>query len=98
VYSINLKCNSWVTIFGNGICMDPRRVQTIIDWTTLIYIWDVQCFIAHYSTIVDPLIRWIQKDQLFSWGVEVKNAFQFFRVFFTTTPLLIHVDLVKPFV
>jgi len=47
---------------------------------------------------MDPLIHLIQKNQPFSWGVEVKNAFQFFRVFFTTAPLLIHVDPMKPFV
>jgi hypothetical protein len=47
---------------------------------------------------MDPLIHLIQKNQPFSWGVEVKNAFQFFRVFFTTAPLLIHGDISKPFV
>jgi hypothetical protein len=40
----------------------------------------------------------IRKDQPFSWGVEVKNAFQFLKVFFTNAPFLIHVDLAKPFV
>jgi hypothetical protein len=47
---------------------------------------------------MDPLIRLIRKNQPFSWGVKVKNAFQFLRVFFTTAPLLIHVDPTKPFV
>ncbi len=34
----------------------------------------------------------------FFLGVKAKNAFQFFKVFFTTTPLLIHADPTKPFV
>jgi len=72
-------------IFGDGIRMDPHKVQTIVDWATLASIWDVQCFlefanfyrrfIGHYSTIMTPLIRLTRKDQTFSWGVEIENAF-----------------------
>ncbi len=31
-------------IFGDGICMDLHKVQTIVDWATLAFIQDVQCF------------------------------------------------------
>jgi hypothetical protein len=31
-------------IYGNGICMDFRKVQTIVDWATLAFVHDVQCF------------------------------------------------------
>jgi hypothetical protein len=31
-------------IFGDGICMDSHKVQTIIDWATLAYVRDAQCF------------------------------------------------------
>jgi hypothetical protein len=48
--------------------------------------------------IVTPLTCLIQKDQPFSWGVKVENVFQSLKTFFTTTPLLIHVDASKPFV
>ncbi len=47
---------------------------------------------------MDPLIRLIQKIQPFSRGIEVKNAFPFFRVFLQIAPVLIHVDPLKPFV
>jgi hypothetical protein len=30
-------------ISGDGICMDPHKVQTIVDWATLAFVWDVQC-------------------------------------------------------
>jgi hypothetical protein len=39
-----------------------------------------------------------KKDLFFSWGVEANNAFQYLKVFFTTTPLLIRVEPSKPFV
>ncbi len=61
-------------IFGHDIHMDFHKVQTIVDLSTLVSVWDVQCFlefanfyqqfIAHYSTIVTPFIRLIWKDQL----------------------------------
>jgi hypothetical protein len=55
-------------------------------------------FITHYSTIGTPLTHLTRKDQPFSWGVEVENAFQFLKASFTITTLLIHVDPSKPFV
>jgi hypothetical protein len=58
-------------IFRNGIGMDLRKVQIIVDWATQ----DVQCFfgfanfyqcfIAHYSSIVAPSTQMTRKDQIF---------------------------------
>jgi hypothetical protein len=72
-------------IFGDNICINPCKVQTIMDWATPISVQDVQCllgllnfcqqFIAHYSMIVTPLIRMTWNDQPFSCGVEVENVF-----------------------
>jgi hypothetical protein len=45
-----------------------------------------------------PFIWLIEKYQPFSWGVEVDNAFQFLKVFFTIASLLIHGNPSKPFV
>jgi hypothetical protein len=46
-----------------------------------------------------PFIQLTKKDQPFSWGIEANyNAFQYLKVSFITTPLLIHADLSKPFV
>jgi hypothetical protein len=63
-------------ISRDGVHMDPHKVQTIMDWATLAYVQDVQCFfgftnlylwfIAHYSTIMTPFIHLTQKDQPFS--------------------------------
>jgi hypothetical protein len=78
-------------IFRDDIHMDLRKVQTIIDWATLVSIQNVQCFlgfanfyrhfIAHYYSIIVPLTRLTRKDQPFSWGVEANNAFQSLKVF-----------------
>jgi len=96
------------SIFGDGIRMDLHKVQTIVDWATLTFVQDVQCFfdfanfyqrfITHYVSIVAPLTRLTRKDNFFFGGVDTDNIFQSLKDYFTTTPLLIHVDLSKPFV
>jgi hypothetical protein len=45
-----------------------------------------------------PFIYLTRKDQPFSCGIEAKNAFQSLKASFMIAPLLIHVDLSKPFV
>jgi hypothetical protein len=62
-------------IFVDGVDIDCRKVQTIVDRATLSPIRDVQCFlgfanfywwfIAHYSTIMTLLIHLTHKDQFF---------------------------------
>jgi hypothetical protein len=47
---------------------------------------------------VAQLTQLTKKDQPLSWGVDVENAFQSLKSFFIFAPLLIHVDLSKPFV
>jgi hypothetical protein len=110
VNSINLKHLKFLDyiISKDDICMDPCKVQTIVDWITLACIWNIQCFlrfanfywcfIAQYSTIVAPFTHLTWKDQPFSYGVEVENAFQSLKAFFTIAPLFIHVNPTKPFV
>jgi hypothetical protein len=45
-----------------------------------------------------PFIQLTKKDQPYPLGVEVKNAFQSLKGFFTIAPLLIHVNPSKPYV
>jgi hypothetical protein len=47
---------------------------------------------------VTPLTQLTRKDQYFSWGVEDDNVFESLKASFTTIPLLIHLDISKPFV
>jgi hypothetical protein len=47
---------------------------------------------------VAPFTHLTQKDQHFSWEVEVHNAFQFLKVFFMTAPFSSYVNPFKPFV
>jgi hypothetical protein len=90
-----------------GISMDPKKVQTILDWRTPCSVWDVQCFlgfanfyckfIKNYSRVVLPLTELIQKNWLFLWTTSTSNAFDKLKQAFTSAPILIHVDREKPF-
>jgi hypothetical protein len=47
---------------------------------------------------VAPFTWLTRKDQPFSGGTKTDNAFQSLKAYFMIIPLLIHVDLSKPFV
>jgi len=65
-------------ISRNGIHKDLQNVQIIIDWVTLTFVYDVQCFlvfanfyqhfIAHYSTIVAHFYSFDSKGSAFLLG------------------------------
>ena len=33
-------------VSNNGVSMDPKKIQTIVDWITLVTIHNVQCFLG----------------------------------------------------
>ena len=90
-----------------GISMDPMKIQTILDWRTPCSVRDVQCFlgfanfyrkfIKNYSNIVLPLTELTKRNQSFEWNLSAAMAFDNLKQAFTSAPILIHVDLEKPF-
>jgi hypothetical protein len=72
-------------ILGNGISMDKKQIQTIVDWIVLSSGWDVQCFlgftnfyrifIKDYSEIAAPLTCLIGKDKFVS-NKKAEEAFE----------------------
>ena len=61
----------------NGIQMDPRKVQSILEWPAPENLKDLQAFLGlanyyrrfinNYSTIITPLLRFTCKDVPFQW-------------------------------
>jgi hypothetical protein len=90
-----------------GICMDPAKIQTILDWQTPCSVRDVQCFlgfanfyrkfIKNYSKIVMPLTELTQKNKRFTWNPNAEEAFENLKQAFTSAPILVHANLEKPF-
>ncbi len=93
-------------ISGKGLSMDPKKIQTVIDWKNPATVRDVQCFlgfanfyrifIQNYSKIAAPLTRLTCKDKL-EWNAEADQAFEALKKAFTTAPILTHPDFQKPF-
>ncbi len=73
-------------LFGNGVRMDLHKVQTIVDWATQAYVWDVQCFLRfanfyHYTLFRDndPFCSFNSKGSTFflgSWSWKCCSIFE----------------------
>jgi hypothetical protein len=101
------KCRFHVTsvtflgyiITTEGIKMDPRKIQTILDWGQPKSVKDVQSFLGFanfyrrfikgYSAIAIPLTQLTHKDTEFEWTSQVQDAFDRLKQAFTSAPVLI---------
>ena len=93
-------------ISGEGLSMDPKKIQTVLEWKKPTTVRDVQCFlgfanfyrifIKDYSKIAAPLTRLTCKDKL-EWSTEADQAFEILKMAFTSAPILTHLDFQKPF-
>ena len=95
-------------ISGDGVKMDDRKVNTILEWQQPRSLKEVQSFlgfanfyrrfIRDYSAIARPLTALTKKGILFAWTNEAATAFAHLKAAFTTGPVLIHPDPTKPFI
>ena len=93
-------------ISGEGLSMDPKKIEVVISWKRPSTVRDVHCFlgfanfyrifIQNYSKIAALLTKLTCKDKL-EWSLEANQAFEALKKAFTTTPILIHQDFQKPF-
>jgi len=95
-------------ISPDGVSMDKSKVKTIQCWATPSSVKDVQCFLGFanfycqfikgYSKITTPLTALTCKDKPFSSNPKAHAAFDTLKMAFTSTPVLIHPNLAKPFI
>ena len=93
-------------ISGEGLSMDPKKIEAVISWKRPSTIQDIQyflgfanfyrIFIQKYSKITAPLTKLTCKDKL-EWSVEANQVFEALKKAFTTAPILIYPDFQKPF-
>ncbi|KAH0602480.1 uncharacterized protein H6S33_008819, partial [Morchella sextelata] len=86
----------------NGIKMDPKKVETVKNWTVPKTVKDVQAFLGFanfyrrfirgFSEMASPLTRLTRKDISFGWTSEAQTAFNALKGAFTTAPILTHFD------
>lgn len=93
-------------ISGQGVSVDPGKIQCIKDWPTPKNVKGVRGFlgltgyyrkfIRDYGKIAKPLTELTKKDN-FSWGQEAAEAFERLKVVMTTSPVLILPNFDVPF-
>lgn len=95
-----------------GVSMESSRIETIKDWPEPENVREVQVFIGfanfyrrfieNFSAIARPitsLMRGKKKGQpapLFQWKDEEQQAFDQLKAAFTSAPILVHFDPIKP--
>lgn len=90
---------------ANGIRMDPRKIETIVNWEKPTCLRDVQAFIGFsnfyrrfirdFSKIISPLVRLTRKGIAFNFGPDCQEAFEKLKTAFTKAPVLASFDWEK---
>jgi hypothetical protein len=94
-------------LFGEGISVDPTKVQEVLDWKTPTTVHEIRSFlrlagyyrrfILDFSKITKPMTRLLKKDMKFDWTPECEQAFHTLRTLLTSAPMLAQPDIEKPF-
>jgi hypothetical protein len=115
LYAKFSKCEFWLdtvkflghTISGNGISVDPSKVQEVMDWKPPTSVHQIRSFlglagyyrrfIPDFSRIAKPMTELLKKGVKFLWDQKCEDAFHTLRDSLTTAPVLAQPDVSKPF-
>jgi hypothetical protein len=115
LYAKFSKCEFWLNkvpflghvLLGEGISVDPAKVQEVLDWKAPTTVTEVRSFlglagyyrrfIPDFSKIAKPMTRLLQKDEKFVWTPKCEEAFHTLQTLLTSTPVLAQPDIEKPF-
>jgi hypothetical protein len=95
------------TISGNGISVDPSKVQEVMDWKPPTSVHQIRSFlglagyyrrfIPDFSRIAKPMTELLKKGVKFFRDQKCEDAFHTLRDHLTTAPVLAQPDMSKPF-
>jgi hypothetical protein len=115
LYAKFSKCEFWLdtvkflghTISGDGISVDPSKVQEVMDWKPPTSVHQIRSFlglagyyrrfIPDFSRIAKPMTELLKKGVKFSWNQKCEDAFHTLRDHLTTALVLAQPDVSKPF-
>jgi hypothetical protein len=115
LYAKFSKCEFWLdtvkfldhTVSGDGISVDPSKVQEVTDWKSPTTVHPIRSFlglagyyrrfIPNFSRIAKPMTELLKKGVKFSWDQKCDDAFHTIRYYLTTAPVLAQPDTSKPF-
>ncbi|MCI39693.1 retrotransposon protein, partial [Trifolium medium] len=89
-------------ISGEGIAVDPAKVEAVLQWSTPESVSEVRSFlglagnyrrfIEGFSKLAMPLTQLTRKNQPFVWDKNCKGSFQELKRRLTTAPVLVLPD------
>ncbi|KAK8923672.1 hypothetical protein KSP39_PZI019345 [Platanthera zijinensis] len=106
LYAKFSKCEFWLekvaflghVISGDGVAVDPTKVEAIRDWPVLRTVAEVRSFLGlagyyrrfveNFSRIALPLTSLTHKDQKFVWTQECSQAFETLKERLMMAPIL----------
>jgi hypothetical protein len=115
LYAKLSKCDFWLreikflghTISQDGISVDPKKVQEVMDWKPPTTVRQIQSFlglagyyrrfIPDFSRIAKPMTELLKKGVKFEWSQKCEDAFHALRQHLTTAPVLAQPDNTKSF-
>ncbi|XP_075481076.1 uncharacterized protein LOC142521770 [Primulina tabacum] len=107
LYAKFKKCEFWlnsVSFLGHviseaGVSVDPKKVESILDWTKPRNATDIRSFLGlagyyrkfveGFSSIAVPLTRLTQKNSKFIWDDNCEKSFQTLKEKLASTPVLV---------
>ena len=85
-------------VSGEGISVDPSKVQAVRDWPTPKSVTEIRSFLGlagyyrrfvqDFSRIAGPLTKLIQKGEKYVWIAECTSAFEELKKRLMTAPIL----------
>ncbi|KAE8262023.1 hypothetical protein A4X09_0g7551, partial [Tilletia walkeri] len=84
-------------VSGDGVSMDPKKTESIDSWPTPTCVRDIQVFlgmanfyrrfIKNFSTMAEPMTRFLTKSLPFAWGPEQDHSFSSLKQAFQSAPV-----------
>lgn len=110
LYAKLSKCEFWLDkvaflrhiISGEGISMDPAKVEAVLEWNPPGNVSEVRSFlrlvgyykrfIEGFASIARPLTQLLKKEVSFYWSEDCQEAFDFLKEKVTEAPVLVLPD------
>ena len=107
LYAKFSKCEYWLNeviflghvVSGDGIFVDPRKVEAILNWEQPKNVSEIRSFLGlagyyrrfvkHFSLITAPLTRLTKKGVKYEWDEKCEQSFQDLKNCLITAPILV---------
>ena len=116
LYVIMSKCEFWLKevsflkhiVSKEGIRVDPRKKEVILEWKPLRSVTKVRCFLGlagyykrfvkGFSMTMTLMTRLLQKNARFEWSEKCQASFKKLKAFLTEAPVLTQSTFGKEYV